>query len=81
MTTWSFEKLYDTEDLEVPVMLQSAGIIIFDSSEAEIKFLCLRVYALWDFPKGLVESGEAPIQTAIRETEEECGETARVRRR
>lgn len=31
----------------------------------------LRAYRNWDFPKGLVEPTETPIETAIRETREE----------
>jgi 8-oxo-dGTP pyrophosphatase MutT (NUDIX family) len=30
---------------------------------------------LWTFPAGEIEPGEAPIDTAIRETKEECGLT------
>lgn len=31
----------------------------------------LRAFRHWDFPKGLVESGETPMQAAIREIHEE----------
>lgn len=31
----------------------------------------LRAYRHWDFPKGLVEPGESPLEAAIRETAEE----------
>lgn len=31
----------------------------------------LRAYRNWDFPKGLVEAGEQPLQAAIREVQEE----------
>ena len=33
----------------------------------------LRSYRNWDFPKGRVEPGEAPLDAAIRETAEEAG--------
>ena len=33
----------------------------------------LRAYRNWDFPKGVVESGEAPHGAAVRETVEETG--------
>ena len=35
--------------------------------------LVLRVYRNWDFPKGLVEPGEAPLDAALREVTEETG--------
>lgn len=34
-------------------------------------FLMLRAYRNWDFPKGLVEPGEEPLQAAVREVQEE----------
>ena len=39
--------------------------------DRKLKFLLLRAYRNWDFPKGLVEAGEEPIQAAIREVREE----------
>lgn len=35
------------------------------------RYLLLRAYEYWDFPKGMVEPGEDPLAAAIRETEEE----------
>lgn len=37
------------------------------------RFLLLRAYRNWDFPKGLIEPGEDPLAAAIRETVEETG--------
>jgi bis(5'-nucleosidyl)-tetraphosphatase len=37
------------------------------------RYLVLRAFRYWDFPKGLVERGEAPREAAIREVEEETG--------
>ncbi|UCE55189.1 MAG: NUDIX domain-containing protein [Desulfobacterales bacterium] len=54
-------------------MLLSAGIIMVRKEEAEWKYLLLRAYRNWDFPKGIVESGETPMETAIREMKEETG--------
>lgn len=34
--------------------------------------LVLRAYRNWDFPKGGLEPGEAPLEAAIRETAEEA---------
>jgi bis(5'-nucleosidyl)-tetraphosphatase len=39
--------------------------------ERKLKFLLLRAYRNWDFPKGIVEPGEAPIDAALREVREE----------
>ena len=36
------------------------------------RVLVLRAYRNWDFPKGVVEPGEASIDAAIRETAEEA---------
>lgn len=50
----------------------SSGIIPFILEE-EPKFLLLRCFKYWDFPKGQVEKGEAPQNTALREFKEETG--------
>jgi len=39
------------------------------------RYLLLRAYRNWDFPKGVVEAGEDPLQAAIREVEEETSIT------
>lgn len=35
------------------------------------RFLLLRAFNHWDFPKGMVEQGEEPLAAAIREVREE----------
>ena len=35
----------------------------------------LRAFSNWDFPKGMSETGESPMETALRETGEEAGIT------
>jgi len=34
-------------------------------------YLLLRAYNYWDFPKGVVETAESPLEAAVREVEEE----------
>lgn len=36
-----------------------------------VQYLLLRAYKNWDFPKGLVEPGEQPLDAAMREVREE----------
>lgn len=56
-------------------MILSAGIVVVRKETKEWKYLFLRAYKNWDFPKGIVESTEAPIETAKREVKEEAGIT------
>lgn len=51
----------------------SAGVVIVRETADGARFLLLRAYRNWDFPKGVVEPGEAPLTAAIRETAEETG--------
>ena len=64
---------------------RSAGVVVVrrhvdgdtdgntDGNTVGWRTLLLRAYAYWDFPKGLVEPGEAPLAAAIREVAEETG--------
>jgi bis(5'-nucleosidyl)-tetraphosphatase len=49
----------------------SAGVVVVSELERQWQFLLLRAFRNWDFPKGLVEAGESPIEAAIREVREE----------
>jgi len=49
----------------------SSGVVVVNVADRKPEFLLLRAYRNWDFPKGLVEAGEEPIQAAIREVREE----------
>ncbi|HVK61737.1 MAG TPA: NUDIX domain-containing protein [Bdellovibrionales bacterium] len=51
----------------------SAGIIPIHFSGGAPRFLVLRAYSYWDFPKGEVDVAEAPIAAAVRELKEETG--------
>ncbi|MCD6137329.1 MAG: NUDIX domain-containing protein [Deltaproteobacteria bacterium] len=56
-------------------MILSAGIVVVRKEGNEWKYLFLRTYRNWDFPKGVVESTETPIEAAKREVQEEAGIT------
>jgi 8-oxo-dGTP pyrophosphatase MutT (NUDIX family) len=49
----------------------SAGIVVVHGADLEQRVLLLRAYKNWDFPKGMVEPGEAPLDAAVREVREE----------
>jgi 8-oxo-dGTP pyrophosphatase MutT (NUDIX family) len=50
----------------------SSGVIVVRESDGAWRFLLLRAYTHWDFPKGLVETGEDALAAAIREAREEA---------
>ena len=50
---------------------RAAGCVVVRRSEGDPRYLLLRVYNYWDFPKGGVEPGEEPFDAALREVEEE----------
>jgi bis(5'-nucleosidyl)-tetraphosphatase len=54
----------------------SAGAVVLRPAAEGWRYLLLRVFHTWDFPKGGLEAGEAPLQAAIREVEEESALTA-----
>jgi bis(5'-nucleosidyl)-tetraphosphatase len=56
-------------------MVQSAGIVIVRKEEGGWKYLLLRAFRNWDFPKGETQTGESLLETAVRETREETGIT------
>jgi len=49
----------------------SSGVVVVSLTQRKLKFLLLRAYRNWDFPKGLGEAGEDPISAALREVREE----------
>lgn len=51
----------------------SAGVVVVRDVAAEPRYLLLRAYRYWDFPKGVVEPDELPLRAALRELEEETG--------
>jgi 8-oxo-dGTP pyrophosphatase MutT (NUDIX family) len=56
-------------------MILSAGVVIVRKEDGQWKYLFLRAYRNWDFPKGIVETDEDPRHTAVREVGEETGIT------
>ena len=53
----------------------SAGVIPVRRAPGGWRMLVLRAFKNWDFPKGVVEPGEDPIDAAKREATEETGLT------
>jgi 8-oxo-dGTP pyrophosphatase MutT (NUDIX family) len=51
----------------------SCGAVIVRPEQGTWLTLMLRAYRNWDFPKGLCETGETPLQAARREVAEETG--------
>jgi len=52
---------------------RAAGAVVFRRTAQGVRFLVLRAYANWDFPKGGVEPGESELDAARREVAEETG--------
>ena len=53
----------------------SAGVSVLRDTPAGRRYLLLRAWRYWDFPKGAVEPQETPLQAAVREVREETGLT------
>jgi 8-oxo-dGTP pyrophosphatase MutT (NUDIX family) len=53
-----------------PTRLSAGVVVVRDTSEGW-RYLLLRAFTHWDFPKGMVEAGEEPLAAAIREVKEE----------
>jgi 8-oxo-dGTP pyrophosphatase MutT (NUDIX family) len=49
----------------------SAGVVVVRETPDGWRYLLLRAFNHWDFPKGMVEPGEEPLAAAIREVREE----------
>ena len=54
----------------------SCGVVLARQAEDSWVTLMLRAWHHWDFPKGVRETGEDPLEAAIREVGEETGITA-----
>jgi 8-oxo-dGTP pyrophosphatase MutT (NUDIX family) len=51
----------------------SCGVVLARETPEGYRTLMLRAFQHWDFPKGMSEGGEAPLETALRELREETG--------
>lgn len=49
----------------------SAGVVVVRPDGDQWLFLLLRAFRYWDFPKGMQEPGETPLEAALREVTEE----------
>jgi 8-oxo-dGTP pyrophosphatase MutT (NUDIX family) len=67
--------------IKVPTLDQiSAGGVAFrlGESEPEIAIVSVKPKLRWQLPKGIVDPGESPQQTAVREVREEAGVEAEL---
>jgi 8-oxo-dGTP pyrophosphatase MutT (NUDIX family) len=51
----------------------SCGVVVVRRTGEGWKTILLRAYHHWDFPKGMRDPGEDPMDTAVREVAEETG--------
>src|SRR5512139_2504045 len=60
--------------------LHSSGGVIFRKagSTYEVALIATKQHTVWTLPKGLIDKGEMPETTAVREIVEETGLTGRV---
>jgi len=56
----------------VKARTRSAGVVVVRPGDDGWRYLVLRAFRNWDFPKGLVESDEQPLASALREAREEA---------
>jgi bis(5'-nucleosidyl)-tetraphosphatase len=50
---------------------RAAGVVVARPSADGWRYLVLRAYRNWDFPKGIIEPDEVPLAAAVREVREE----------
>ncbi|WP_171973695.1 NUDIX domain-containing protein, partial [Wohlfahrtiimonas larvae] len=58
-----YEDKHWSDDVEI----FSSGAIIVRLENKSFRYLLLKAYNFWDFPKGQVELGESALEATIRE--------------
>ena len=61
--------------------MRQGGALVFRTDEGELRLLLVRSKKdprLWVFPKGHIDPGETPAETALRESHEEAGVTGEL---
>lgn len=60
-------------------LASSGGVIFRDSAKgAEVALISVKKRIVWCLPKGIIEKGEEPDKTALREVNEETGLTGEM---
>ena len=59
-------------------MPPSFGAVVFRRGAEEREVLMIAGHGAWSFPKGRMEPGETPEETAVRELREETGYVVRI---
>ena len=54
-----------------PTRLSAGVVVVRRVDDGGWRYLLLRAFNHWDFPKGMVEEGEEPLAAAVREVREE----------
>ncbi len=69
LSCWISEQMFN-EVMQGFNQVPAAGGVVKNTRD---ELLFIRRFRRWDLPKGRIEPGENPEQTAVREVEEECG--------
>jgi 8-oxo-dGTP pyrophosphatase MutT (NUDIX family) len=65
--------LFEMKNPRAESMTLAAGVVVVRNEDGQWRYLFLRAYQNWDFPKGIVKAGESPLHAAVREVREESG--------